>query len=141
MTAIRTCPGPVAWIPAEVQTAAYRAVKGVAFAVFPESTLTGFFVRISLVEISQIHSNSFLLDNNTAAKSAPSTMMTVQTLLNLDDCGYSFYKKELHCCNSLIMNDEGNFSLRKLQERYQGKKDDDSTIYSIWKYFILSKRD
>ena len=41
--------------------------------------------------------------------------------------------------NQLI--DEGNFSLRKLQERYQGKKDDDSTIYSIWKSFILSKRD
>ena len=61
MTAIRTCPGPVAWIPAEVQTAAYRAVKGVAFAVFPEGTLTGFLVRISLVEISQIHNDSFLL--------------------------------------------------------------------------------
>ena len=90
MTAIRTCPGPVAWIPAEVQTAAYRSVKGVAFAVFPEGTLTGFLVRISLVEISQIHSNSFLLGNNMAAKSAPSTMMTVQTLLNLDDCGYSY---------------------------------------------------
>ena len=41
--------------------------------------------------------------------------------------------------NQLI--DEGNFSLRKLQERYQGKKDDDSTIYSIWETFILSKRD
>ena len=91
MAAIRTCPGPVAWIPAEVQTAEYRAVKGVAFAVFPEDTLTGLLVRISLAEISQIHSNSFLLDNNTAAKSAPSTMMAVQTLLNLDDCGYSFF--------------------------------------------------
>ena len=93
MTAIRTYPGPVARIPAEVQTAAYRAVKGVAFAVFPEGTLTGFLVRISLAEISQIHSNSFLLDNNTAAKSAPSTMMAVQTLLNLDDCGYSLKNK------------------------------------------------
>lgn len=90
MIAIRTCSIPVTWIPTEVQTATFRAIKGVAFAVFPESTLTGFLVRIRLVEISQIHSNSFLLDNNTAAKSAPSTMMAVQTLLNLDDCGYSY---------------------------------------------------
>ena len=36
---------------------------------------------------------------------------------------------------------EGNFSLRKLQERHQGRKDDDSTIYSIWESFIVSKRD
>ncbi|MGP1597281.1 MAG: hypothetical protein ACTTH4_09845, partial [Prevotella denticola] len=48
-----------------------------------------------LAEISQIHSNSFLLDNNTAAKSAPSTMTAVQTLLNLDDCGYSFFQRLL----------------------------------------------
>ena len=41
--------------------------------------------------------------------------------------------------NQLI--DEGNFSLRKLQERHQGRKDDDSTIYSIWESFIVSKRD
>ena len=37
--------------------------------------------------------------------------------------------------NQLIS--ENNFSLRKLQDRFQGKKDDDSTIITVWDSYIL----
>ena len=42
-------------------------------------------------------------------------------------------KKQMEKVATLVNQfiDEGNFSLRKLQERHQGRKDDDSTIYSI----------
>ena len=39
--------------------------------------------------------------------------------------------------NQLIA--ENNFSLRKLQDRFQGKKDDDSTIITVWDSYIQSK--
>ena len=39
--------------------------------------------------------------------------------------------------NQLIS--ENNFSLRKLQDRFQGKKDDDSTIITVWDSYIQSK--
>ena len=39
--------------------------------------------------------------------------------------------------NQLIS--ENNFSLRKLQGRFQGKKDDDSTIITVWDSYIQSK--
>ena len=41
--------------------------------------------------------------------------------------------------NQLI--EEGVFSIKKLQERYQGKKDDSVTIYSIWDEYIQEKND
>ena len=52
-------------------------------------------------------------------------------------------KKQMEKVATLVnqLIDEGNFSLRKLQERHQGRKDDDSTIYSIWESFIVSQRD
>ena len=39
--------------------------------------------------------------------------------------------------NQLIA--ENNFSLRKLQDRFQGRKDDDSTIITVWDSYIQSK--
>lgn len=39
--------------------------------------------------------------------------------------------------NQLIS--EGSFSLQKLQERYQGKKDDSTSIYKIWDEYIQEK--
>lgn len=39
--------------------------------------------------------------------------------------------------NQLIS--ENNFSLHKLQDRFQGKKDDDSTIITMWDSYIQSK--
>ena len=39
--------------------------------------------------------------------------------------------------NQLIS--ENNFSLRKLQDRFQGKKDDDSTIITVWDSYIQFK--
>lgn len=41
--------------------------------------------------------------------------------------------------NQLIL--ENNFSLRKLQDRFQGKKEDDSTLITIWDAYIQSKTD
>lgn len=41
--------------------------------------------------------------------------------------------------NQLIA--EGNFSLRRLKDRFQGRKDDAYTIYSIWDEYLQSKRD
>lgn len=41
--------------------------------------------------------------------------------------------------NQLI--EENCFSLRKLQERHKGKKNDDSTIYSVWDAIIQAKRE
>lgn len=39
--------------------------------------------------------------------------------------------------NQLIS--ENNFSLRKLQDRFQGRKDDGSTIFAVWDSYIQSK--
>lgn len=39
--------------------------------------------------------------------------------------------------NQLIA--ENNFSLRKLQDRFQGRKDDNSTIITVWDSYIQSK--
>lgn len=39
--------------------------------------------------------------------------------------------------NQLIL--KNNFSLRKLQDRFQGKKEDDSTLITIWDAYIQSK--
>lgn len=41
--------------------------------------------------------------------------------------------------NQLIS--EGRFSLKKLQERYQGKKDDTTSIYKIWDEYLQEKTD
>ena len=41
--------------------------------------------------------------------------------------------------NQLI--NEGRFSLKKLQERYQGKKDDSTSIYRIWDEYLQEKTD
>ena len=41
--------------------------------------------------------------------------------------------------NQLI--DEGVFSIKKLQDRYQGKKDDSTSIYKIWDEYIQKKKD
>ena len=41
--------------------------------------------------------------------------------------------------NQLIA--EGNFSLRRLKDRFQGRKDDVYTIYSIWDEYLQNKRD
>ena len=40
--------------------------------------------------------------------------------------------------NQLI--DEGSFSFRKLQDLYQGKQNDDSSIYKIWDEYIQEKK-
>ena len=40
--------------------------------------------------------------------------------------------------NQLI--EEGNFSFRKLQDLYQGKQNDDSSIYKIWDEYIQEKK-
>lgn len=39
--------------------------------------------------------------------------------------------------NQLI--EENNFSLRKLQDRFQGRKEDDSTLVSVWDEYIKTK--
>ena len=39
------------------------------------------------------------------------------------------------------MTDDGNFTLNRLQKRHQGKKADDSTIYSIWDEYLQAKID
>lgn len=36
---------------------------------------------------------------------------------------------------------EGNFSLRRLKDRFQGKQDDTCTIYSIWNEYLQNKID
>ena len=41
--------------------------------------------------------------------------------------------------NQLIA--EGNFSLRRLKDRFQGKRDDTCTIYSIWDKYLQTKRE
>jgi len=41
--------------------------------------------------------------------------------------------------NQLIA--EGNFSLRRLKGRFQGKRDDTYTIYSIWDEYLQAKRE
>lgn len=41
--------------------------------------------------------------------------------------------------NQLIA--EGNFSLRRLKDRFQGKRDDTYTIYSIWDEYLQTKRE
>ena len=41
--------------------------------------------------------------------------------------------------NQLI--EEGSFSIRKLQDRYQGKKDNDASIYMIWDEYIQEKKE
>lgn len=41
--------------------------------------------------------------------------------------------------NQLIA--EGNFSLRRLKDRFQGRKDDACTIYSIWDEYLQNKKD
>ena len=41
--------------------------------------------------------------------------------------------------NQLIA--EGNFSLRRLKDRFQGKRDDTCTIYSIWDEYLETKRE
>lgn len=41
--------------------------------------------------------------------------------------------------NQLIA--EGNFSLRRLKGRFQGKRDDTYTIYSIWDEYLKTKRE
>jgi site-specific recombinase XerD len=41
--------------------------------------------------------------------------------------------------NQLIA--EGNFSIRRLQDRFQGKMDDDCTIYSIWEEYLQTKNE
>ena len=41
--------------------------------------------------------------------------------------------------NQLIA--EGNFSLRRLKGRFQGKRDDTYTIYSIWDEYLQTKRE
>ena len=41
--------------------------------------------------------------------------------------------------NQLI--DEGVFSIKKLQDRYQGKQDDSTSIYKIWEEYIQEKKD
>lgn len=41
--------------------------------------------------------------------------------------------------NQLIA--EGNFSLRRLKDRFQGKRDDTCTIYSIWDEYLQTKRE
>ena len=42
--------------------------------------------------------------------------------------------------NQLI--DEGSFSIKKLQDRYQGKQEDENaTIYSVWEEYIKGKKD
>lgn len=56
-------------------------------------------------------------------------------------------RKELKACLDKVANmvnqliDENNFSLKRLQERYQGKKEDVGTIYDIWNAYIKSKQD
>ncbi len=40
--------------------------------------------------------------------------------------------------NQLI--DEGCFSIKKLQDRYLGKMDDNTSIYMIWDEYIQEKR-
>ena len=41
--------------------------------------------------------------------------------------------------NQLI--NEGNFSIKRLQDRYQGKKDDTTSIYQIWDEYLQEKVD
>lgn len=41
--------------------------------------------------------------------------------------------------NQLIS--EGNFSIKRLQDRYQGKKDDTTSIYQIWDEYLQEKVD
>lgn len=41
--------------------------------------------------------------------------------------------------NQLIS--EGNFSIKRLQDRYQGKKDDTTSIYQIWEEYLQEKVD
>jgi len=41
--------------------------------------------------------------------------------------------------NQLIA--EGNFSIKRLQDRYQGKKDDSTSIYKIWDEYLQEKVD
>ena len=41
--------------------------------------------------------------------------------------------------NQLIA--EGSFSLRRLKDRFQGKRDDTCTIYSIWDEYLQTKRE
>ena len=41
--------------------------------------------------------------------------------------------------NQLIS--EGNFSIKRLQDRYQGKKDDTTSIYQIWDEYLREKTD
>ena len=41
--------------------------------------------------------------------------------------------------NQLIA--DNNFSLRKLQDRFQGKKDNSSTIYTVWEEYLQMKAD
>ena len=41
--------------------------------------------------------------------------------------------------NQLIS--EGNFSIKRLQDRYQGKKDDSTSIYQIWDEYLREKTD
>lgn len=52
--------------------------------------------------------------------------------------------KELLAGVELITNQliaEGNFSLRRLKGRFQGKRDDTYTIYSIWDEYLQAKRE
>lgn len=41
--------------------------------------------------------------------------------------------------NQLIS--EGNFSIKRLQDRYQGKKDDTTSIFQIWDEYLQEKVD
>ena len=40
--------------------------------------------------------------------------------------------------NQLIL--EGTFSLKKLKDRFQGRKDENCTIYSIWDDYLQTKK-
>ena len=50
-------------------------------------------------------------------------------------------KEQMEKIRQLVNNliDTNTFSLRKLQDIYQGKKDDNATIYSIWEEYMQGK--